>query len=121
MIIIEIFILLILIYGFSNNVLVSNDKLFLNKLYTFFFVFLIQFSFNIVNDLIEKKNISIYDNVDICIKKSLIAVIAFDTFTEMNCIGYFQGFTNKQKSIVITLLIVCFITVVQILQLLIVN
>jgi hypothetical protein len=101
--------------------LVRNNKLFINKIYTFFFVFLIQFVFNIINDLIEKKHISIYDNVDICIKKSLIAVIAYDTYAEMSCLKYFEGYHDHQKSIVITLLIVCFITVIQILQLLIVN
>ena len=121
MIIIEIFVLAMLIFVFSNKVLVENNGMFLNKLYTFFFVFLIQFVINVLNDLIEKKNTSIGDNIDICIKKSLIAVIAYDTFTEMDCKKYFESFNANQKSIVITLLIVCFISTIQILQLLVVN
>jgi len=60
--------------------------------------------------------IDINSIIQTCISSSLLAVIAFDVYNDLIYNGYFLNYSENQKYAILILLILGFITVIQVLQ-----
>ena len=113
--------MMIAIYFFSGYVLLSNSDTIINKLYTFFFIFMLQFVVIVIGSLLRKNKLIIVDIVDICVKNGLLSIIAYDTFNDLKIAKYFDNYNMYQKTLILTVMIMAFIITIQILQILMSN
>ena len=116
---IEIIILLLTTYLFSGYVLLQNSDVIINKFYTFFYVFMLQFLMEIIGCAISKEKINIPVLIDQSVKLGLISVIAYDTFNDLDYRKTFENMNYYQKTIILTIMIVMFVSVIQLFQVLI--
>ena len=119
MLLIEIIILLLTTYLFSGYVLLQNSDVIINKFYTFFYVVLLNFLMEIIGTAINKEKIIIPDIVDKSVKLGLVSVIAYDTFNDLDYRKTFENMGYSQKTIILTIMIVAFVSIIQIFQVLI--
>ena len=90
------------------------------KIYLFLFVFIINFMFQIFINLINGIKISMNNLIESSINYSLLAVIAFDVYGDLNYNGFFNNYEDhNQKTLILILLIIGFITTIKVLELLI--
>lgn len=89
------------------------------KIYLFLFVFIINFMFQVVGNLIGSKKLIINEFIETSINNALLAVIAFDVYNDLVYNKFFKSYNNQQKILVLVLLIVGFMTTIKILELLI--
>ena len=90
-----------------------------NKLYLFIFFFILQFIFEVMSTVLSNQQIDINDIIQTCISNSLLAVIAFDIYNDLIYNGYFLNYSENQKYAILILLILAFITIIQVLQIII--
>jgi hypothetical protein len=89
------------------------------KIYLFIFIFILNFMFQIFTNLINNITNSMNDLIESSINNALLSVIAFDIYNDLTYNGFFKIYTHQQKSLVLILLIIGFITTIKILELLI--
>lgn len=89
------------------------------KIYMFLFVFVLNFMFQIFSNLINRVKISIDEIIESSINNGLITVIAFGTYGDLSNEGFFNKYNHHQKSLILILLIIGFITSIKVLELLI--
>jgi len=89
------------------------------KLYLFLFVFLLQVTINIFNNIFSGDKISLNNIVDMAINNALISVIAYDVYNDLVYNGFYKNLTSVQKTTILVLLIIGFITAIKLLQMLI--
>lgn len=89
------------------------------KIYLFLFVFVLNFMFQIFSDLINKVKISMDEIIEMSINNALLAVVAFGVYDDLSCNGFFNQYNHNQKSLILILLIIGFISTIKILELLI--
>jgi hypothetical protein len=94
------------------------DSILLNKLYIFLFVFIIEFILNIFHKIYMNSSTTTTEIVDISINDGLLSVIAFDIYKDMILQGKYEGYSKSLRSLVLVLLIIAFITSINILQML---
>ena len=94
------------------------DSILLNKLYIFLFVFIIEFILNIFHKIYINSSTTTTEIVDISINDGLLSVIAFDIYKDMILQGKYDGYSKSLRSLVLVLLIIAFITSINILQIL---
>jgi len=87
-----------------------------NKLYLFIYFFILQFIFEVISKVMSNQPIDINSIIQTCISSSLLAVIAFDVYNDLIYNGYFLNYSENQKYAILILLILGFITVIQVLQ-----
>ena len=89
------------------------------KIYLFLFVFIVQFLFQVFSNILSASKIPISELIESAISNALIAVIAFDIYNDLVYDKFFRTYNNQQKTLIIVLLIIGFMTTIKILQLLI--
>lgn len=89
------------------------------KIYLFLFIFVLNFMFQIFSDLINKVKISIDEIIEMSINNALLSVVAFSVYDDLSYNGFFNQYNHYQKSLILILLIIGFITTIKILELLI--
>lgn len=89
------------------------------KIYLFLFVFVLNFMFQIFANLINKIKISMDELIEMSINNALLAVVAFSVYDDLSYNGFFNQYNHYQKSLILILLIIGFITTIKILELLI--
>jgi hypothetical protein len=89
------------------------------KIYLFLFVFVLNFMFQIFTNLMNNKKISMVELIEASINNSLLAVIAYGVYSDLTYDGFFKDYNHSQKTMVLILLIIGFITTIKILELLI--
>lgn len=89
------------------------------KLYLFLFVFVLNFIFQIFVNLINKIKISMNEIIESSINNGLITVIAFGIYGDLSENGFFNQYTHYQKTLIMILLIIGFLTTIKVLELLI--
>ena len=89
------------------------------KIYLFLFVFVLNFMFQIFANLINNKKILMVELIESSINNSLLAVIAYGVYSDLIYDGFFKDYDHSQKTLVLILLIIGFITTIKILELLI--
>jgi hypothetical protein len=121
MLILEFVALMIGVYFFSGYVLLENSDDIMNKFYTFFFVFLFQFCMMALESVLAKESFNMANIIDVCVKYGLLSVIAYDTYGDLRRkhVVFFNNLTIYQKTLVLSLMIVAFVTVVRVVQMLI--
>jgi hypothetical protein len=88
------------------------------KLYLFTFLFLLQVTLNIFNNIFNKEKLTLNSIMETAINNALLSVVAFDVYNDLVFDGFYAGYSPYQKVSVLVLLILAFITTVKILQLL---
>lgn len=88
------------------------------KLYLFTFLFLLQVTLNIFNNIFNKDKLTLNSVMETAINNALLAVVAFDVYNDLVYDGFYSGYNTYQKISVLVILILAFITTVKILQLL---
>lgn len=121
MLILEFIALMVGVYLFSGYVLLQNSDEILNKFYTFFFIFMFQFVLMTLESILAKEQFNFGAIMDTCVKYGLVSVIAYDTYGDLRRkhTMYFDNLTMYQKTLVLAVLIVAFVTVIRIVQILI--
>lgn len=117
---IKLVVLTITLYMFISLFLddFDNKKNYISyKIYTFIFVFIVQFLIQIFSALISKKNIGVYDFIENAINNSLLAVVAYSVYNDLYINDFYHQFNNQQRVMVLVLLIIGFMTAVNIIQL----
>lgn len=89
------------------------------KIYLFLFIFVLNFMFQIFANLINGVKISMDEVIESSINNGLIAVIAFGIYGDLSENGFFNQYNKNQKSLILILLIIGFITTIKVLELLI--
>lgn len=89
------------------------------KIYLFLFIFILNFMFQIFSNLLSDITISINELIEMSINNALLAVVAFSIYNDLDDNNFFAKETQYQKSLVLILLIIGFITTIKILELLI--
>lgn len=89
------------------------------KIYLFLFVFVLNFMFQIFANLINHIKISIDELIEMSINNALLSVVAYSVYDDLSYNGFFNQYTHYQKSLILILLIIGFITTIKILELLI--
>jgi hypothetical protein len=89
------------------------------KIYLFLFIFILNFMFQIFSNLLSDITISINELIEMSINNALLAVVAFSIYIDLDDNNFFAKETQYQKSLVLILLIIGFITTIKILELLI--
>jgi len=89
------------------------------KIYLFLFVFVLNFMFQIFANLINHVKISMDELIEMSINNALLSVVAFGIYDDLLYNGFFNQYTHYQKSLILILLIIGFITTIKILELLI--
>jgi hypothetical protein len=88
------------------------------KLYLFLFVFLLQVMINIFNNIFGNEKVSLNSIIDTSINNALISVIAYGVYDDLVYNGFFNGLTKHQKTSILVLLIIGFVTSIKLLQML---
>jgi len=110
------------LYFYTNHYITNfNDanNAINNKIYIFLFVFIINFISVFINSLLSNSNSSIYDIITYSVNGALISVIAFDVFNDLLYKGIFNNYNHQQKSLLLILLIITFMTIVRLIQIII--
>ena len=89
------------------------------KLYLFLFMFLLQVTINIFNNFIVIKKLSLNDIIENAVNTALISVISYDIYNDLVYNGFYRTLDNTQKSAVLVLLMMGFITSIKMLEMLI--
>ena len=89
------------------------------KVYLFLFIFIIQFLFQIFTNLLSSVKISINDLIESSINNAIVAVLAYDVYNDLVYNKFFITYNNQQKTLILVLLIIGFMTAIKIVQLLI--
>jgi len=89
------------------------------KVYLFLFVFIMHFLFQVFTILINSGKVIINEIIETSINNALLAIIAFDIYNDLSVDKFFDTYTSQQKTLVLILLIIGFMTGIKILQLLI--
>lgn len=89
------------------------------KIYIFLFIFVLNFMFQIFSNLINAIKISMSELIEMSINNALLSVVAFGIYDDLSYNGFFNQYNHHQKSLILILLIIGFITTVKILELLI--
>ena len=89
------------------------------KLYLFLFMFLLQVIIGIFNNFIVSKKLSLNVIIENSVNTALISVISYDIYNDMIFNGFYRTLDSTQKSAVLVLLIMGFITSIKMLQMLI--
>lgn len=89
------------------------------KIYLFLFVFVLNFMFQIFANLINNIKISMDELIEMSINNALLSVVAYGVYDDLSYNGFFNQYTHYQKSLILILLIIGFITTIKILELLI--
>lgn len=89
------------------------------KIYLFLFVFVLNFMFQIFSNLIYHVKNSIDEIIESSINNALLSVVAFSIYGDLSYNGFFNQYDHSQKSLILILLIIGFITTIKILELLI--
>jgi hypothetical protein len=89
------------------------------KIYLFLFIFILNFMFQIFSNLLSDITISINELIEMSINNALLAVVAFSIYIDLVDNNIFPTEFLYQKSLVLILLIIGFITTIKILELLI--
>lgn len=89
------------------------------KIYIFLFIFVFNLMFQIFANLINKIKINMTELIEASINNGLLAVVAFGVYGDLNYNGFFNNYDSNQKSLILILLIIGFITTIKILELLI--
>lgn len=82
-------------------------------------MFVFNFMFEIFANLINSIKINVSEVIESSVNNALLAVIAFGLYGDLSYNGFFDNYTNNQKSLILILMIVGFITTIKILELLI--
>lgn len=123
-ILLKLLVLAIILYFFINIFLDNFDDRqngIAYKIYIFLFVFIIQFIFHLISNLTSSTRILINEIIETSINNSLLAVIAFDIYNDLEYINYFKTYNKQQKILMLILLIIGFMTIIKFIQLLISN
>ena len=96
----------------------NNDNIFTNKICMWLFVFIISFISGFINKLVSS-NMSIHDLIVFSVNNAIISVIAYDTYNDMIYHGYFSTYSHEQKSLILVLLMISFITIIKLIQIII--
>ena len=89
------------------------------KTYLFLFVFIINFLIQLFGNLIYKSKLSISYIIETSVNNSLLAVIAFDVYNDLVYNGFYKNYNKHQRTLILILLIIGFMTAIKILELLI--
>jgi len=89
------------------------------KLYLFLFMFLFQVTINIFNNFIVNKKLSLNAIVENSVNTALISVISYDIYNDLVYNGFYRTLDKTQKTAVLVLLIMGFITSIKMLEMLI--
>jgi hypothetical protein len=88
------------------------------KLYLFLFMFLLQSTIGIFNNFFADKKISFNTVIENAVNNSLITVISYDIYNDMVYNGFYRGTDANQKTAVLVILIMGFITSIKLLEML---
>lgn len=91
------------------------------KIYLFLFVFVLNFMFQIFSNLINRVKISMNELIEMSINNALLAVIAFGTYDDLSHNGFFNQYSQHQKTLIMVLLIIGFMATIRVLELLIMS
>lgn len=89
------------------------------KIYLFLFMFVFNFMFEIFANLINGIKINVSEVIETSVNNALLAVIAYGLYGDLSYNGFFNNYTNNQKSLMLILMIIGFMTTIKILELLI--
>ena len=96
----------------------DRENAILNKIYLFLFVFIINFLSGVVNGIFSGDFI-LYDIITFSVNNALISIIAYDTYNDMIYNGYLKNYSHAQKSIILILLMISFMTIIKLIQIII--
>jgi len=88
------------------------------KVYLFVFIFTLQIILNIFNNLFDKQKLSLNSIMETAVNNALLAVIAYDIYGDLLFNGHFNNYNEKQKILVLVILVIGLITTVKLLELL---
>ena len=96
-----------------------NDRSYfiLYKLYLFLFIFCLQLVLNLLGGILCN-NIDLDDSIQKAIRDALIAVIAFDIYNDLIYNGFYINYSDTNKILILTILIICFLTSIKLFELL---
>jgi hypothetical protein len=120
--IIRLIIIAISLFSFLNLFLTNydnNDHAIINKIYIFFFMFIIQFILLFLSTLVFSQNISMNDIIEHSVNNALISVISFDIFNNLVHQKVFDNIDKNKKTLMLVLLIIGFIAIINVVQIII--
>lgn len=88
------------------------------KLYLFTFMFLLQVTLNIFSNIFNREKISVNSIIDTAINNALLSVIAYDVYNDLVFNDFYKTCNKLQKTSILVVLVLSFITAVKLLQLL---
>ena len=94
----------------------DRSNVFVYKIYLFLFIFFIQFILTIISMLITNQ-IDFNEAIELAVRDALIAVIAYDIYNDLIYNKFFLTYNSSQKIIILTLLIICFLTIIKLFEL----
>ena len=96
-----------------------NDRSYfiLYKLYLFLFIFCLQLVLNLLGGIICN-DVNLDDCLQQSIRDALIAVIAFDVYNDLIYNGFYVNYSDHNKILILTILIICFLTSIKLFELL---
>ena len=124
MILVRLVFLAIALYMFISLFLDNFDKeqnAIPYKIYMFLFIFLFNFLFQFFSHITSVKKVGINDYIESSINYALVAVIAFDIYSDLTHLGFYNGYDTQQKNLMLVLLIIGFMAAIKIIELLISN
>ena len=111
-------ILLFFFVTFFLDNIENEDNAIWYKLYIFLFMFFIQIMISFINSLFTNEVINYSELIDMSISNSLLTVIAFDVYHDLNHKRMLDSLSYSQKNLILILLVIGFITSIKIIQML---
>ncbi|AYV80098.1 MAG: hypothetical protein Gaeavirus9_8 [Gaeavirus sp.] len=81
-------------------------------------MFLLQVTLNIFSNIFNREKISVNSIIDTAINNALLSVIAYDVYNDLVFNDFYKTCNKLQKTSILVVLVLSFITAVKLLQLL---
>lgn len=96
----------------------DRENAIMNKIYLFIFVFIINFISSFINYLLSS-TYSFNDVIIFSVNNALISIIAYDVYNDLTYNDYFKNYSHHQKSVILILLMIAFMTIIKLIQIII--
>ena len=96
----------------------DRENIIMNKIYLFLFVFIINFISSFINYLLSS-TYSFNDVIVFSVNNALVSIIAYDVYNDLVYNEYFKNYSHHQKSVILILLMIAFMTIIKLIQIII--
>jgi hypothetical protein len=112
---VTIFISLYVYFTFFLTNVDQRENAIMNKMFIFIFIFIINFITSFINYLLTP-DLSFDDVIDLSVSNAIVCIIAFDVYDDLTYNDYFKNYSNHQKSVILIMMMIAFITVIKLIQ-----